>query len=145
MAVPITYAINVLLQNDSDITDIVGTRIGPEINQGWPLPYALIQLVDATHDHHMLGNAALVKPRVQIDWYTKDYPQAWDIAEKARLALDGFTGDVVVAGFGTLTIRMLFLQSEQIIFDDPEDGSGDVVHRLIQDYLAGHAEVVPTF
>jgi hypothetical protein len=141
----VSEAVRQLLLNDVDVFAVTGQRISTDYDeQGDDEPRIVIQhLPGGFHHHHFTGSAGLVESRLQIDFLAASKPAALDLSEKARLALDSFTGDVTV-GLDTFTFQRLFIDDD---FGDSvrEDGGNDTdIARVSQDYMAGYAEAIPS-
>jgi hypothetical protein len=95
-------AIFALLSNDSDVTDIVGTRIYPVITpEEGQYPALSYFRVDGPREHVLEGPAGLARPRIQVDAWANDSATARAAIAAVISALDGFIGNaggVRVAG-----------------------------------------------
>lgn len=145
MALFSAQTIVALLGRNSGVASIVGNRIhSEEIPQSPRMPYIAVQKVDAVHEHHMLAADGVAHDRVQVDFYAKTRAQVEDLADKARLALDTFTGTVTVSG-QSMEVSLLHLISDNSDFLRFVTGSDSVSKRISHDYEIWHGEVVPTF
>ena len=132
----IEQALYKLLTTDADVTAIVKTRIyGNVAPEGKPLPYITYTRVDAEHYHHMGGLSGLANHRIQVDCWSNTYPQVKWLAEKVRLALDAFRGDV-----GTFNVRACLLISDNDIHVSPFRGDDNGVHRQSMDFQVAAVE-----
>lgn len=127
----IEQAIYKLLSTAPDVTAIVKTRIyGNVAPQGKPLPYITYTRIDADHYHHMGGMSGLANMRIQVDCWSGMYPQVKWLAEKVRLALDAFSGDV-----GSHDVRSILLESDNDLHVTPFRGDDNGVHRQSMDFM----------
>lgn len=106
------------LSSAAAISALVGSgaaaRIHPVILPQNPvLPAISYQRIDAEHVHDHGGMSGLAHARMQLDCWDDDYAGARDLAEKVRLALDGFTGVV-----GSTTFGAIWLLDERDLYDD---------------------------
>jgi len=86
-------ALYAILHDDTDVEALVGDRIYPvEAPKGATLPYIVYSMITEPQDLDLSGAAGLAWPRMQLDCYGRPYKTAKDVAQRAVLALHGFTG-----------------------------------------------------
>lgn len=141
-------ALRQLLMDAADYTELVGIRCypqdAPQAEHGQTaFPLTIYRLVDADHQHHIRAATGYSFARIQLDHYALTYSLAIKVADAARLALDGYKGIVVGVG-GTLAITVV-LDDEHKDFGPPADAGEIGYRRVIQDYIVGHSEKIPTF
>jgi hypothetical protein len=80
---------------------------------------------------------------VQLDWYAITDDGAWDLAELARLALDGYRGVVTVDGAqcGIMSCPMAGMQEE---VEPALPGSKDRIGHVSQTFRVGYQATGPT-
>lgn len=109
-------AIYYLLTNSTDVTDIVSTRVYPEIaEQNAALPYVVYNIsnnepTDTKHDVSQLDTA-----QIEVNVYSESYTECIDLAVAVRAALDRVKG--TYAGVDVQSIQYL---NEIIDFDEPQ-------------------------
>lgn len=149
MSATIEQAIRAILVADTDVAAIVSTRIRPHAAvQGTSLPLGIYQRISGTHFHHLNptnnGISGMAYGRIQYDWYTETFDEGADLAEKARLALDGYSGTVTVSGVGTLVVESVWLDDDASEYVEPQSAEGVGIWRHRQDWIATWAEAVPS-
>lgn len=130
------------LAANTAVTTLTSTRIYPhEAPSSAALPYITFYQISGPHAHHMLAAAGMTEPRVQIDSWDDDALGAETLADKVRLAMDGFRGTM-----GSVSVRMCHLDDEATDFFDKAHSSREGgIFRKRQDYMIWHTETVPTF
>ncbi len=132
------------LRADSDVAAITTRGSMGDPPEDAPLPYYTLMRVDAPHEHHMGGASGWTHPRIQVDFYAKTWAVVLDLANKARIALDGFTGTVTVGAGNTVTFKQLFLENDNTDSVQPDDSSDRRIKRASHDYKVWIEESVPT-
>ncbi|MCH8177615.1 MAG: 23S rRNA (uracil(1939)-C(5))-methyltransferase RlmD, partial [Proteobacteria bacterium] len=79
-----------------------------------------------------------------LDAYAKTWLGVRDLADKVRLALDGFEGTVTV-GSGSITFKQLHLENDSDALVAPSAGKEKGTYRVSMDLVIWHTETVPTF
>ena len=88
-------AIYNLLRTDSDITNLVGGRIYPQIaSQGADFPFIVYLLVDVDPSDTKSGVSTLDQSRYDIVVASKTYSEVSTITELVRNRLDRYSGTV---------------------------------------------------
>ena len=127
------------LVDSTAVSAIIGTRLfNWAASESAALPYGAFVRVDAEHVGSMNGGSDYVKPRIQVDWYSRSLSEVMDLADKARLRMDGYAGTVSVNST-SLDIKSL-LVSEQHLHSFPDKAGDEPVYRVSQDYIVAHAE-----
>ena len=121
-----------LLTNESDVTDLTGLRIYPNLlPQGCAMPAITYQRISGHREHCLGGPSGRARPRFQIDCWAADYDGAKDLANKVRLCLDGFKGDInTESDVGGIT-----LEADRDIWEDDIN-----VYRISMDFIIPHFE-----
>jgi hypothetical protein len=89
----IEKAIYSLLANNSAITDLVSTRIYPQVReQSDALPAVTYQIISGLRAIDMSGPNGLVESRVQINCFAATILAAAELSAVVRRALSGFQG-----------------------------------------------------
>jgi hypothetical protein len=135
----IGVAIRELLQADSDVTALVGGRIGPAPLRGpgepkITLPAITYQRLGSTRPQHFEGRSHPTATRIQVDCWADDHDEAETVFDAVRVALDMKT-----------SVFEHQIQKIQIV-----DGSDQFIpepdtelYRFTADYLVHHAEAAP--
>ena len=120
------------LVNNTAVAAIVGSRVYPvKMPLGYTLPCISYQRISSERYPFLDGPSGRVIPRFQVDCYAESYSDVRELAEKVRLALDGFKGALgSEAHVGGISI-----QSERDLWEDNTE-----VFRVTQDYLVPHIE-----
>lgn len=78
-----------LLQESSDVTDLVGTRVFPALAaQEAEMPFITYELVQITPSDEKDGPSTMDEVRVEVVCYAEKYSVAADLGTKVRTALD---------------------------------------------------------
>lgn len=116
------------------VTTLVKDRVHlKKYPQRGELPAIVIHKVSGPREHSHDGPSALAHPRYQFDIYAKDAQAANDLAEKVRLALDGYKG--TMGGVDGVRVDGVFLEDER---DDYDDGAE--VQACSLDFTVWHGE-----
>jgi len=136
----IVYA---LLAADTDVAALVSTRIYPEsAPQNVTVPYITYEVSSVEHYHHMVNSSGLKAATVMVDCFAATYIAARALAEKVRLALQGYTGTVTVGG-ASVVVQMITLEDDSDVLIQ-NSGGGQVNMRLCsQDFRIITPEAVP--
>ena len=109
-------AIYHLLTNATDVTDIVSTRIYPEIaQQDADLPYIVYNVANNEPTDTKPEPSKLDTAQVEVNIYSDSYTECIDLAVAVRAALDRVKG--TYAGVNVQSIQYL---NEIIDFDEPQ-------------------------
>ncbi len=89
----IETAIYSILTGDDSVNALVGTRIYPQIlPPEAAMPAIVYHHLNTGRDWTMNGPVNLTEPRFQINCFAATYEQVRDLANKVRLALNGYSG-----------------------------------------------------
>lgn len=132
--------LEVFLQTKSAVTDLIGTRIRPEVlDESEALPAITHSVISSQHETELEGAAGIRHTRLQVDCYAATKVQASAVAEQVRLA--------VLAGvrttWGGTFINDVTVDRSFTSRDAPTDGSGNWRYVHILEFLISHAESVP--
>lgn len=101
-------AIYAILAADTDVAALVATRIYPVRRvQGDALPAIVYRRISSTHIHSTQGSSGACNARIQIDCWAATYAGAKTLADKVRLALDGYHGTA-----GTIDVHHILIEDE---------------------------------
>lgn len=125
-------AIYTKLSGDAAVSAIVGTNIYPVKLPPTNLtpPYITYFRVSTVRVQSMLGGSQLASPLFQFDAWAKTHAAADDLAEKIRLALEGFKGTVSGVVIGGILFQNQFEEYDE----DAE------LHRVMSEYRIWHEE-----
>lgn len=145
----IEHALRTVLLSSTGIAALVSTRIHPHAAaQGSSLPLAIYQRISAGHFHHINPESrnvsGMAHARIQYDWYSDSHSEAGDLAELARLALDGYGGVVAVSGLGNITVESVWLDDDAEEYEEPKGDEGVGIWRFRQDWIATWLESSPS-
>ena len=80
-----------MLSGDGNITDLVSTRIYPQVReQADGLPAITYQMISQLHGHDLMGNNGLVEARLQINCFAATILAAAQLADIVKNSLSGF-------------------------------------------------------
>ena len=120
------------LKNDADILALVSSRVYPmKLPQGWTLPAITYQRVSGARDHCLNGASGRARPRFQIDCWAEDYDGVKDLADKVRLCLHGFKGDIDTES----DVGGIILEADRDIWEESIDA-----FRVSMDFIIPHFE-----
>ena len=109
-------AIYHLLTNATAITDIVGTRIYPEVaQQDGDLPYIVYNITNNEPSDTKPEPSKLDTAEIEVHCYATSYSQAIDIAVAVRGALDRVKGT-----YNGVNVQSIQYINEVIDFDEPQ-------------------------
>ena len=144
--------INALMLADIDVTNIVSDRIYPVFPpQNKEGPFIVYSLITQLPDRHLISSSTLQHVRIQVDCYAQNdnnvlssYGVVKTLANKVRLALDGFRGNVVLPSGDTVFIDSLSLTDGSDIMNGPNQGGDVPLLYVSSDYEIGSQLTVPT-
>lgn len=134
-------AIRTILEDDADTYGQVGSRIYPQAAPiGSAYPLIVFQRITTTHYRHTTGISGFADASVQVDYYAKTYAKAKELAEYARLALDGYSGTKLCTSgqIGRMDIR---LDSDNDEHNDVQHDGNNVIYRVSHQFSVTHQEV----
>ena len=109
-------AIYYLLTNATDVTDIVSTRVYPEIaQQDADLPYIVYAIANNEPTDTKPEPSKLDTAQVEVNIYSDSYTQAIDLAVAVRAALDRVKGT-----YNGVNVQSIQYLNEVIDFDEPQ-------------------------
>jgi len=110
-------AIYSALSNNSDVTDIVSTKIHPiTAPQGTEIPFIVYGIISSNPTNTKDRISEIDTMRVQVDCYERTYTLMETLAEKVRLALDNTTGTL-----NGVLVDGLSYESEQDTIEEDND------------------------
>jgi hypothetical protein len=138
-------AIRALLVADADVAALVSDRASTGYaEQEFSRPYITITRIAGDHTHHLRASGGLVVAVIEVEYHAKRKLDVADLAEKGRLALDGFRGYVTTGGKG-FTAQLMHLKTGKSDFVRDRAGNDTGLARVSHEYLVGYAEAIPTF
>ena len=115
-----------ILSNNSDVTDLVSTRIYPNVaRQSSAFPFLVYQVTGDEPTDTKDVPSVLDTNSVEVICYSESYIQASDLADKVRTALDRTTGT-----HGGLSIQGTTFGGYSEDFDIKGDDEGVYVKSL---------------
>jgi hypothetical protein len=118
-------AIFYLLDNSTDLTAIVGTRIYPEVaQQDAPLPYVVYNISNNEPSDTKFEPSKLDTANIEVNCYSTSYTQVIDMAVAVRAALDRVTGT-----YNGVNVQSIAYMNEVIDFDE-----GQRAYNVSSDY-----------
>jgi hypothetical protein len=124
------------LTSDSDVSALVGTRVYPLVApQDAELPLLVYQRISTPRVRSQSGPSGLAHPRFQITARATSVSQLRDLANKVRIALDGFKG--VMGGASGVNVGAIFQDNER-------DGYGETTmeYSVQMDFIIWHREAI---
>ena len=119
-------AIYNLLSNDSDVTDLVSTRIFPNVAKNTTaIPFIVYDVDSESPTPTKDGVSILDVDTVTVSGYSKTYIQASDLARKIRTALDRKSGT-----YGGIEVQSIFFTGYDDLFEDEVSDEGIYVKAL---------------
>ena len=139
-------AVVAILLAESDVTDLIGTRLFPGVApQDTRYPYGIYEAPNFEHEHNMDSASGLTQGEVTIFWYGRSRRQVIDVAAAAREALDGFPNSTVAVDGTNIHVEALRLRDSGKGMIPPPPGSDTATHFVEQEYWLAAEESVPTF
>jgi hypothetical protein len=118
-------AIFYLLDNSTDLTAIVGTRIYPEVaQQDAPLPYVVYNISNNEPSDTKFEPSKLDTANIEVNCYSTSYTEVIDMAVAVRAALDRVTGT-----YNGVNVQSIAYMNEVIDFDE-----GQRAYNVSSDY-----------
>jgi hypothetical protein len=122
----IEAAIVEILNDTSEITDIVGNRIHPASDpQATPRPKITFQRISTARPHTNDGPMGFPSANIQLDCWADSYKVARQLADIVRRTLDGTNGTID----GTV-IHLCLVTGEQDLPQAPEAGQQKGIQRV---------------
>jgi len=119
------------LMADSDVTDLISTRLYPMVvPQDVSLPAVAYQRISGPREPVHEGASGLARARMQFTVLGSTYEGGKDVAEALRGSMDGFSGTM-----GTVAVNAAFLENDV-------DAWGTVFDKAVvrQDYMFWYQE-----
>lgn len=102
---------------DPDVSALVGTRVYPLVApQDADLPLLVYQRISTPRVRSHSGPSGLAYPRFQITARATSVSQLRDLANKVRIALDGFKG--VMGGGSGVNVGASFQENERDVYGE---------------------------
>lgn len=129
------------LETKTAVTDLIGTRIYPQIAKGnVTLPYVIYSRAGVDRKAISTGASGTVFTTVRLTSFANTYDAACDLADQLRIVLDGKSGTIGDASY--FDKCRLIAESDNI--DPVEFAQNDAPHFVSQDYQITHTESIPT-
>lgn len=113
----IEAAITKHLTEAAGLAGVLGGRVYPKhLPQNPTYPAIAYHRISGPREHSHDGSSGLAHPRFQLDLFARTHVAAKDLAEKVRLALDGYKG--VMGGVGGVDVNGAFLEDDDDGYDD---------------------------
>ena len=114
-----------LLDNSTDLTAIVGTRIYPEVaQQDAPLPYVVYNISNNEPSDTKREPSKMDTANIEVNCYSTSYTQVIDMSVAVRAALDRVTGT-----YSGVNVQSIAYMNEVIDFDE-----GQRAYNVSSDY-----------
>lgn len=126
------------LTGDSDISNLIGTRVFPSVApQNATTPYIIYNKTAETFDHAMRVDPNIASPRYNISSYSTSYSQSRTMAKMVEDNLRDFTGSMGPSS-EPISIQRVFMEFEMdMAHRDLENF--EVMYHVIQDYQIWHS------
>ncbi len=119
-----------LLLADADVAALVGTRIAPAItSQTLAKPNIVYQRIASSRVKSQDGPTGSAECLLQVSMYASTYKGAKTLADKVRIAIDGYKGTA-----GGIVIDACFIEDEDDMPQPPDAGDESGVFGIRQDY-----------
>jgi len=132
----IEEGIRYILINDTDVAALISARVYPMLMpQGYTLPAIVYQRISVDRPHTLdQGPVGRAIGRFQVDCYAETYAAVNELANKVRLALDGFKGDM---GSQSVSVGGIHLMSDRDLFEEATE-----IYRVTHDYFVPYFETI---
>lgn len=138
-------AIYAYLQTKSLLTDLIGTRLSPDVGRQEPTrPYVVFQVVEGEHVTHLLGASPLARKVVMFTAYastsasrTAVYDALFNVLHTRRNVVQNVTG-------GSVNIRSFWLLSDPEANSESGDGAEQGDWQCDMSFSVTYVETVPT-
>ena len=126
----ISQAIYSLLTGDTPVSNVVGTKVFPNVaTQGTAFPYITYSVVSKVPTDSKDNGTGFDKYRVQVNCISSSYTDMEVLAGYVRTALDRKTGT-----YGSMTILQIVYDDETDVHDDFQEDSKQVYQKAV-DFL----------
>lgn len=106
--------VRAILIADSPVNTLVSGRIYPlRVPQGRGFPAIALNVITGKGEDTKSGVSTTDTGLIQVSVFSESYDTAIDISEKARLALDKFSGTV-----GSVVVDSIVFDTEREVFED---------------------------
>jgi len=131
----IEASIRSILTAESDVTDLVSTRVYPYMRQqGSVFPAIVYELEDTEPQQGLGGFQSLTRCELSISQIAETYAGAKTLAEKVRTALNGYTGTSE-----GVAIKSLVHDNDIGIVEDSPIGNSRGVSIIDSSYIIWYA------
>lgn len=131
----IEASIRSILTADTDVTDLVSTRVYPYMRQqGTTFPAIVYELDDTEPQQGLDGFQSLTRCELTISQIAETYSGAKDLASKVRTALNGYSGTS-----GGIAIKSLVHDNDIGIVEDSQIGNSRGVSIIDSSYVIWYA------
>jgi len=133
--------IRTYLLTKSAITDLVATRIRPDVlAQGDALPAIIYTELYTNHQHTLTGAAGIEECLLELMCYSSTRAQADSLADLVRQQLQGFRGTA-----GAVEIISCLLDDTGHGYEQPQDDSDSGKYITAARFNVKVQETIPTF
>lgn len=134
----IEIAVHDILAGASRVTDLVATRIYPDVLPQAPrYPAIVYSLVSGVSDYAQDGPTDLARSRVQVDCFAADKLGVITLRSAVMNALSGYRGTI---GSPAISIQGVFALNQASNWGDGMAPTGPDVYRTIIDFDIWHQE-----
>lgn len=114
-----------LLLSDGPVTDLVDTRIYPQVAKTIQYPLIVLQQVSTTPTKVLHEASPMDRVRMQVSIYAETYMQGTEIAAAVRAAVDNYSGQIE-----TVKVNRISFETERDVYE-----AGLEVHHIATDYI----------
>lgn len=133
-------ALRAILVADSDITDLISTRVFPlTIPQKTSLPAMTYQLTSADPMTVMTGHDGLTFSTFFLGSFSTSYSTIKDLTEKVRLALDGTTGT-----YASVSVKEITHETTSDSYTPPQNKGEVGVYSTTLTVRMGYTSTIPS-
>ena len=130
-----------LIRRQPAIADLVATRISQDVRpQDTDEPAIVISRLSGGHEHMLAGSAGWSRPVMHVMCFAPKATTANQLRDKAREALQGFSGVVGNTNFGGI-----ILDDEDHDYLEPLDANDRGTYARLLVFNVMHSERIPTF
>ena len=133
----IAKGVRTYLQTKSGVTDLISTRMYPDVlPQNATMPATTISVVSGNSEYNLTGGEGNARARVQIDCFGATRSAVNELAEAIRVELHGYNGAA-----GSETVQSCLMENKRDLIDQPIDGDSYAVrYRKMIDFSVIHTE-----
>lgn len=140
----ILAALRSRLLANTDVAALVGTRIYTlQADQKAAHPLVILQEISGVPEYSSDGEAGIAQSRVQVSNWSTTHAQARSLANKIRLSLSGFRGDIGTSP--AFKVHAIFIDNAHDTTDQTPGVDQHYYYGVQSDYIIWHAQSVPTF